>query len=260
MQAEGFFIRAIFNFITMISIIIPTLNEEAGIAKVLCSIPKEIKEKSEIIVVDVSTDLTPVIAERLGAKVIKVKERGKGRQMRTAVEQSRGEVLVFLDGDGTDPPEYIPQLLKELETADLVLGSRGIVFSEADDPVFRRHFKVYGTFIKPIFRLISFNIKGDPLAGFRAIRRKDWDRLKLESDFFEIETEMNIKAMKMGFVIKEVPIPHLKRAGGLRNSKLTFHPRMHLKIVEVFLRHFKEEKIRGKIKRFKERIKAKGYF
>ena len=52
----------------MISIIIPTLNEEEGIAKALCSIPEEVRKKSEIVVVDISTDLTPVIAERLGAK------------------------------------------------------------------------------------------------------------------------------------------------------------------------------------------------
>jgi dolichol-phosphate mannosyltransferase len=244
----------------MLSIIIPTLNEEEGIAKVLCSIPEEIREKSEIIVVDVSTDYTSVIAERLGAKVIKVKEKGKGRQMRIAVEQSRGDILVFLDGDGTDPPEYIPQLLKELETADLVLGCRGIHFSEADDPAFRRFFKFYGAFIRPVFRLIDFNIKGDPLAGFRAIRRKDWDRMKLESNFFEIETEMNIKAMKLGFVIKEVATPHLKRAGGLRKSKLTFHPEMYLKIAEVLLKHFKDETIRVKIKKLKERLKSEDYF
>ena len=59
----------------MISIIIPTLNEEEGIAKVLCSIPEEIRQKAEIIVVDISTDYTPVIAQRLGAKVVKAKEK-----------------------------------------------------------------------------------------------------------------------------------------------------------------------------------------
>ena len=244
----------------MISIIIPTLNEEKGIAWVLGSIPKEIKKNSEIIVVDVSTDKTPVIAKEMGARVIKVKEKGKGRQMRIAVEQSKGDILVFLDGDGTDPPEYIPKLLKELEKFDLVLGCRGIVFSETDDPAFRRHYKVYGVFIKPLFGLIDFNIKGDPLAGFRAIRRKDWDRMELKSDYFEIETEMNIKAMKLGLTIKEVAIPHLKRAGGLRNSKLTFHPRMHFKIIKVFLKHFKEEKIRGKIKKIKDKLKSELYF
>jgi glycosyltransferase involved in cell wall biosynthesis len=240
----------------MISIIIPTLNEEEGIAKVLCSIPAEIQKKSEVIVVDVSTDVTPIIAERLGARVIKNSQKGKGRQMRMGVEQSQGDILVFLDGDGTDPPEYMPQLLRELERADLVLGCRGMHFSETDDPSFRRYFQAYGPFIRSLFNLIGFKIKGDPLAGFRAIRRKDWDRLQLESNTFEIETEMNIKAMKLGFVIKEVAIPHLRRAGGLRKSKLVFHPDMHLKIADLLLKHFKDEIIRAKIKKLQERLKS----
>lgn len=81
------------------SIIIATLNEEKGIAKVINSIPKEIRSQSEIIVPDVSTDSTPEIAEKLGARVIRMKEKGKGRQMREAVRQSRGEILIFMDGD-----------------------------------------------------------------------------------------------------------------------------------------------------------------
>jgi glycosyltransferase involved in cell wall biosynthesis len=59
------------------SIIIPTRNEEEAIAKVLCSIPEEIQKKTEIIVVDSSEDKTPIIAKKLGAKVIKVKKKGK---------------------------------------------------------------------------------------------------------------------------------------------------------------------------------------
>jgi len=238
----------------MISIIIPTLNEEEGIAKVLCSIPEKLKKKSEIIVVDVSTDLTPVIAKKLGAKVVKVKEKGKGRQMRLAVKKSKGDILVFLDGDCTDPPEYIPKLLKELKKADLVLGSRGMYFSKEDDSSFQRYFYVYGPIIRSLFNLIDFKVKGDPLAGFRAIRRKDWDRLKLESNNFEIETEMNIKAAKQGFVIKEVAIPHMKRAGGLRKSKLVFNPKMHSKIAEVFLKHYRDEKLKDRVNKIKEQM------
>lgn len=242
----------------MISIIIPTLNEEEGIAKVLCAIPEEIKKDAEIIVVDVSDDMTPIIAERLGAKVIKMEEKGKGRQMRRAVQESRGEILVFLDGDGTDPPEYIPKLLKELETADLVLGCRSMKEFDADDKKMRRIFKMYGFFMIKLFRLIDFKINGDPLAGFRAIRRKDWDRLNLESDDFKIETEMNIKAMKLGFRIKEVPIPHLKRCGGgLRASKLAFNPHQYFEISKLFFKYLKDEKIKSKIKELESKLKSK---
>ena len=219
----------------MLSIIIPTLNEEEAIAKVLNSIPEKIKEQSEIIVVDVSTDRTPIIAEKLGAKVIKLKEKGKGRQMREAVKNSRGEILIFLDGDGTDPPEYIPKLLEELKEADLVLGCRNLKKFKEDDIMTREIFGLNRFSLKPLFRLMGLKVKGDPLAGFRAIRRKDWDKLNLKSNGFEIETEMNIRAMEEGFVIKEVAILHLKRGGGLKSSKLMTDWRMWIKILKMAL-------------------------
>lgn len=240
-----------------LSIIIPTLNEEEGIAKVFCSIPEEIREQSEIIVVDVSTDYTPIIAERLGAKVIKMEKRGKGRQMREAVELSEGEILIFLDGDGTDPPGFIPELLEKLEGANLVLGCRSNKkFEEEDDKMMRQIFKVYRPFVGPLFSLIDFNAS-DPLAGFRAIRRKDWDKLNLTSDAFEIETEINIKAIKQGFIIKEVPIPHLKRCGGVGKSKFTRSPEQWLKISRMFLQYFSDEALKLKIENWEAKLKSK---
>ena len=242
----------------MLSIIIPTLNEEEGIAKVICSIPEKIRKQSEVIVVDVSDDCTPIIAEKLGAKVIRSKRKGKGFQMRLGVKESKGEILIFLDGDGTDPPQYIPRLLKELKGADLVLGCRSMKEFPTDDKKMRKIFKVYGFFIIFLFRLIDFKITGDPLAGFRVIKRENWDKLKLESDDFKIETEMNIKAMQQGFIIKELPIPHLKRCGGgLRASKLTFNPQQQLEIAKLFLRYLKEKKIKTKIKNLELILKSK---
>jgi len=238
----------------MFSIIIPTLNEEEGIAKVLCSIPKEIRKKSEVIVVDTSSDYTPIIAERLGAKVIREKIKGKGRQMRKGVEISKGDILIFLDGDGTDPPEYIPKLLKKLETSNLVLGCRSMKKFRTDDRAMKDAYKIYSFFVLPLFHLINFKFS-DPLAGFRAIRREDWDKLNLKSNSFEIETEMNIKAMKERFTIKEVAIPHLKRCGGLKKSKFARDPKMWFKILGTVLKYLKDEKLEPKIKDFKVKLK-----
>ena len=239
----------------MLSIIIPTLNEEEGIAKVICSIPEKIKRQSEVIVVDASTDNTPIIAERLGAKVIK-ERKGKGRQMRRGVKESTGEILIFLDGDGTDPPQYIPKLIKKLETANLVLGCRSMKNFKSDDKMMRIFFKLYSLYMWPIFGLINFKAS-DPLAGFRAIRRKDWDKLDLKSDYFEIETEMDIKAIKKGFVIKEVAIPNLKRGGGLKNSKLIGNPKMWLRIIKVALKYFKDKELKLKLRSLESRLKEK---
>lgn len=225
----------------MLSIIVPTLNEEEGIAKVLCSISERIRKKSEIIVVDASDDFTPIIAKKLGAKVLKEKKKGKGWQMKQAVKKSRGEILIFLDGDGTDPAQFIPKLLKKLKTADLVLGCRSLKKFKADDPKMRYVFKLYQTIVVPVFHLIGLKVS-DPLAGFRAIRRKDWERLNLKSDAFEIETEMNINALKNGFIIKEVQIPNLKRCGGLKKSKFGSDPKMWFKISKMTLDYLGEKK------------------
>ncbi len=239
----------------MLSIIISTLNEQEGIANVICSIPEKIRRRSEVIVVDASTDNTSIIAKRLGAKVIK-ERKGKGRQMRRGVKESTGEILIFLDGDGTDPPQYIPKLIKKLETANLVLGCRSMKNFRNDDKMMRNFFKLYSLYMWPIFRLINFKAS-DPLAGFRAIRRKDWDKLDLKSDYFEIETEMDIKAIKKGFVIKEVAIPNLKRGGGLNNSKLISNPKMWLRIIKVALKYFKDEELKLKLKSFESKLKSK---
>lgn len=229
----------------MISIIIPTLNEEDGIAKVIRSIPQEIMKKSELIVVDSSTDKTPFIAQSLGAKVVKAKEGGKGRQMRLGAQLARGDILVFLDGDGSHSGEYIPDLLKELKSVNLVLGCRFLKNFDKDDKSFLKIiFKTYDSFMTYLFHLINFKVSADPLSGFRAIRKDDWNRLNLESDDFRIETEMNFKALKAGFIIKEVAIPYLKRCGReLTGSKLLRSPKQIFQIHMLIFKYIKESKI-----------------
>jgi hypothetical protein len=96
-----------------------------------------------------------------------------------------------------------------------------------------------------------FNFKvSDPLAGFRAIRRENWNKLDLKSDSFEIETEMDIKAMEKGFRIKEVRIPNLKRCGGISKSKFASDPKMWFKIWELLLEYNKGQTIKTKKKKY----------
>jgi len=237
------------------SVIIATKNEEEAIAKVLCSIPEEIKKRSEVIVVDSSTDYTPIIADKLGARVIRERKDGKGRAMRRGVKESKGDILIFLDGDGTDPPQFIPKLIKKLDTCNLVLGCRAIKKFKTDSWWVKNIFIPYKLFMVPFFNLAGFKVSGDPLAGFRAIRRSDWEKLNLKSNGFEIEAEMNIKSVIHGFKVKEVPIPHLKRGGGLFNSKLVTNPKMWFKIMNVVLKYVKDEKIKKKMKRLVKQYK-----
>jgi len=229
----------------MLSIIISTLNEEEGIAKTICMIPEEIRKTSEVIVVDVSDDFTPIIAQALGVTVLKEVRKGKGWQMRQAVKQSKGDILIFMDGDGTDPGQYIPKLLKKLEKANLVLGCRNRGKLKIKNPKMDQIIQFYGSKIAGQYLSYMFNLDvADPLAGFRAIRLKDWEALDLESNGFEIETEMNIKAMQKNFIIKEVLIPNLKRCGGVQGSKFAKSPKMWVKIYKMISSYNKERKLK----------------
>ncbi len=233
-----------------VSIIIPTKDEEEGIAKVICKIPEEVLKDGEVIIVDNSKDSTPLIAERLGAKVIRVRKQGKGYAMRVGVRNSRGEILVFLDGDGTDPPEYIPKLLRKLESGkcDIVIGARS--FSSPSPKLKEKVvFDAYAPFVIGLFKVLGMKMKGgyDPLGGFRAMRRETWDQLSLQSDDFLIETEMNLKAIQKGLKMCFVKIPLLPRAGGMLKSKFVKSFDQWAKILAYCLSFVKDEKIKEKI-------------
>lgn len=224
------------------SIIIATLNEEKGIAKVINSIPLEIKKEAEIIVADVSTDSTPIIAEKLGARVIRMKEKGKGRQMREAVKQSNGEILIFMDGDATYSGKYIPFLLEKIQNANIVLACQSWERFPKDDILAVAAYWFYAFFCLPPFWLLGVRV-ADPLAGFRVIRRSDWNILDLKSDYFEIETEMDLKALKKNFIIKDIHVPNTKRAGGMMNSGFFASPDMWFRILRMIIVYGLEKKI-----------------
>jgi len=214
------------------SIIIPTKNEEATIGKVLSSIPNKLRRHSEIIVADSSEDSTPEIAKLFNAKVIKINEGGKGRAVKEAIKISRGGILVFLDGDGTDPPSYIPILLEKLKDCNLVLGCRDL--SKTKDKTTKILFMIYkhgfvNLFLRK-FKKMGLDIS-DPLAGFRVIRKRDFNRLDIRSNNFEIEAEMNAKALALGYKINAVPIPIKLRDGGIFRSKLLLNPKELAKII-----------------------------
>ncbi|MCK4730044.1 MAG: glycosyltransferase family 2 protein [Candidatus Aenigmarchaeota archaeon] len=212
------------------SIIICTKNEEKGIKKVLGSIPKDILKKSEVIVVDSSTDLTPKIAKDCGAKVIFEKGKGKGRAMKTGVKNSKGEILIFLDGDGTDPPEYISKLLEKLKNNNLVIGCR-----KSEENKKFNLMEAISFIPRLLFRLLKFEIF-DPLGGYRAIRKKDFEKLNLKSNDFTIETEMNLKSIKNDFKVGQINTPLLPRCGGIKESKFIWDVKSWIKITKMVLK------------------------
>ena len=212
-----------------VSIIIPTLNEEKGIKNTIQEIPDDIKAYSEIIVVDgLSEDNTTLEAEKANAKIVIEKKKGKGTAMRSGVESARGEYLIFMDGDGTYPSEAIPKFLELLEEYDLVIGNIVPLLKEVKSKRIEQFYVYFSTKLTNLlFSIFGISLE-DPLDGMRAIRKADFEKLALTSDGFEIEAEMNIKAVNQDFKITQVPIKYLKRKG---KSKFVFDLRSQVRIV-----------------------------
>jgi glycosyltransferase involved in cell wall biosynthesis len=199
-----------------VCIIIPALNEEETIAKVIDEIPKEHMEgrgyEVEIIVVDNdSTDRTKQIAEEKGAKVILEAVRGKGRAIAAAFRSINKDFVFILDADYTYPATYIPEMLQVLEEGyDVVLGSRlkGQIEKEA-----MTRFNLVGNHLLALLASILYGTKISDLCtgcwGFRGAVVKD---LKLDAVGFELEADLFCQIARKGCRVAEVPINYRRRA------------------------------------------------
>ncbi len=232
-----------------LSVIIPTLNEERNIGYVLSRIPWRVWRWGEILVIDSSTDRTPIIARKFGARVIKVPKRGKGYAMKIGAQEAQGDVLVFMDGDGTDPPEYIPVMAKATKNYDVVICARNPSHQHGSYR-YRLASYVYMPMLCKLFHEIGFNVRGDPLAGFRAMRKKIWNRLRIKSNDFFIETEINIKILILGLSVLEIPIPTLPRGDSIIRSKFLRSINQQMRILRTLL-YLKNSKILPRMSRAK---------
>ena len=216
-----------------VSIIIPTLNEEKGIKRTIQEIPDHVKEYSEIIVVDgLSDDNTASEAKKASAKILIEKRKGKGIAMRSGAEFAKGEILIFMDGDGTYPSDAIPRFVNLSEENDMVIGNIIPFLRESKGKRAEQLYVYFSTMLTSLlFSIFGIDLE-DPLDGMRAIRKADFERLDLESEGFEIEAEMNIKAWKHGFKIAELPIKYLKRKG---RSKFVFDIGSQLRIIKMLI-------------------------
>lgn len=175
-----------------ITVVIPCLNEEQGIERVLRAMPAFV---DEIVVVDNgSTDRTADIAHSFGAKVIREDVRGYGRAYKRGFAVATGDVIVTLDGDHSYPPDAISYLLEaflHLE-ADFLNASRF--------PVRDRHamsFKhKFGNLILSIaMSLLFFRFVRDSQSGMWVFRRSILERMSLESDGMAFSEEIKIEAL-----------------------------------------------------------------
>jgi len=202
-----------------VTAVIPAKNEEEGIEKIIKNVSRFV---DEVLVVDGhSKDKTRQIAKECGAKVVLDGGKGKGDGIRTGIRKAKGDIIVFIDADGSHNPKDIPKLIKPIKNgeADLVVASRAKGGSDEVRLDLDGLFRQIGSEIAAI--LVNFRWRAnltDIQNGFRAIRKKTALALKLESDGFEIEEEMIMKCLKRGVRIMEVAGHEYQRKWGV--SKL----------------------------------------
>ena len=211
-----------------ISVVIPALNEENAIAKVIADIPKTVCLPDEhtggivqeIIVVDNgSTDNTAAVAEQNGARVVHERQRGYGSACLagiTALAETTPDIVVFLDGDYSDYPTDMSRLLHPIfeGSAALVIGARKA--DNARDALLPQ--ARFGNWLACLLIHRFFGVRYTDLGPFRAIRYPQLLALNMQDKTFGWTVEMQLKAAKQSIPVCEVPVRYRKRIG---TSKIT---------------------------------------
>ena len=196
-------------------VVIPALNEEGPIAGVVRECLAT-KIPTEIIVVDNgSDDRTAERAREVGARVVTA-PRGYGRACAAGVRalNPESEIVVFLDGDGSDCPEFMNQLVDPIAagTYDFVIGSRTRGKREPGSMNFQQ---IFAGRLAGWLMSILYGVRYTDMCPFRAIRRDALEKLSMKEETYGWNLEMQMKAARLGLRILEVPVNHRRRAGGV---------------------------------------------
>ena len=197
-----------------ISVVIAALNEEDAIAKVISEVPRDVAD--EIIVVDNgSIDGTAEVAAAADAHVVHEPRRGYGRAFMSGVESisPASEIIVFLDGDGSDCPEMMNRLVQPIINGeyDFVIGSRTTGRRESGSMNFHQ---VLAGYMVGFFLRILYGIHSTDMGPFRAIRREALESLGMREETYGWPLEMQMRAARARVRTLEVPVDYRQRAGG----------------------------------------------
>lgn len=200
-----------------IGVIIPALNEEGAIGRVIQAIPS-MPELMAIVVVDNgSSDQTTIIAKNAGAIVLSEPRKGYGYACLRGIEYlkllpSPPDIIVFIDGDFSDYPEEIFRLILPIQQGEaaLVIGSR--VLGNREKGALTPQ-QIFGNWLSTILIRTFYRVTFTDLGPFRAILFQDLIAMKMQDKTYGWTVEMQVKAAKMNLKCKEVPVSYRKRIG-----------------------------------------------
>lgn len=204
-----------------VSVIIPALNEE----KTILDVVKGCKPFADqlIVVAGGSHDRTPELARSAGAQVILDEGKGKGAAIRSTIPYIEGDIVVFLDADGSHDPQDIPKLLQPIlqGEADHVSGSRLIGGSSELHGTFDECFRLMGSALITALINWRFGVRlSESQNGFRAMRTAVLRDLELKENTTTIEQEMIMMTLKKGYTMAEVPTHEYARRYGTSHIRL----------------------------------------
>lgn len=199
----------------IVDVLIPAYNEEASIPKVVAEIPAFVR--NIVVVNNASTDNTREAAEIAGAIVLDEPQMGYGKACLTGMawiknQAVQPDILVFLDGDYSDFPAQMIDLIRPIQegNADLVIGSRALGKRERGSMTIPQRF---GNWLATRLMAYLYGVKFTDLGPFRATR---WSKLRvlgMQDQNYGWTIEMQIKAAKAGWKLAEVPVDYRRRIG-----------------------------------------------
>jgi glycosyltransferase involved in cell wall biosynthesis len=219
-----------------IGVVIPALNEEEAIEKVVAEIPAWV---DAIVVADNgSSDRTSAVAKATGALVVREEVRGYGAACQAGLAAlPASDIIVFLDGDYSDYPDDMHLLVDPIATGevDLMIGSR--VLGEAQSGALTPP-QVFGNWLATRLIHLIWGTRFTDLGPFRAIRAVCLQRLHMTDRDYGWTVEMQIKAAKSGFHCAEVPVRYRRRVGISKISgTIQGSLKAGMKILAVICRH-----------------------
>jgi glycosyltransferase involved in cell wall biosynthesis len=199
----------------IVSVIIPCLDEEAAIATVVREVLAQ--GVDEVLVVDNgSTDATAARASAAGARVVAEPRRGYGRACAAGLAALRPDtdIACFLDGDGSDIPEFLPAVVGPVarNEADFVMGSR--LRGRRETGSLTPQQRIAGRLVGVLIRLV-YGVAFTDMSPFRAMRAAQLRGLGMHETTYGWNLEMQMRAVAAGLRIREVPVDHRRRRGGV---------------------------------------------
>ena len=207
----------------MVCLVIPALNEAEVIAKVIRSVPRTVV--NQIVVVDNgSTDATAQAAKDAGAIVVSQPVRGYGRACRAGVSaalKAGADIVVFIDGDGSDCPEFVGEFVQPIQENrfDFVIGSRTRGKRETGSLNTQQ---ILAARLAGWLLRARYGVNFSDMSPFRAIRSELLQSLRMREETYGWNLEMQMLVAQKRARILEIPVNHRRRRGGVSKVSGTF--------------------------------------